>query len=201
MPQFPRREPEMAMLARLVTDGLAKAREDFPSPPVPASDLERKLAAYEAAKVAAADVEAQLRQLYVAKDRVLQELVSCVKADLRYAEIVVRDRPEKLTRLGWGPRRERTALKAPGEVRGIIVAEEGDTWVRLRWKAPVDGGVVAAYTIQRKDGAGPWQDAGVATKKEQLMTDQPRGVELSYRVTAMNRAGVGQPSATVTLVL
>ena len=40
MPQFPRREPEMAMLARLVTDGLAKAREDFPSPPVPASELE-----------------------------------------------------------------------------------------------------------------------------------------------------------------
>ena len=201
MPQFPRREPEMAMLARLVTDGLAKAREDFPSPPVPASELERKLAAYEAAKVSAAALEGQLRELYVAKDQVLEDLMSCVKADLRYAEIVVRDRPEKLTRLGWGPRRERTALKAPGEVRGIIVAEEGDTYVRLRWKAPVDGGAVAAYTIQRKEGAGPWRDVGVATVKEQLMTDQPRGVELSYRVTAMNRAGVGQPSATVTLVL
>jgi len=119
MPQFPRREPEMAMLARLVTDGLAKAGEDFPSPPVPASELQIKLKAYEAAKVAAADVEAQLRQLYVAKDRVLQELVSCVKADLRYAEIVVRDRPEKLTRLGWGPRRERTAHRPAAPSAGI----------------------------------------------------------------------------------
>src|SRR3989338_7179765 len=76
MPQFPRREPEMAMLARLVTDGLAKAREDFPSPPVPASELERKLAAYEAAKVSAAALEGQLRELYVAKDQVLEDLMS-----------------------------------------------------------------------------------------------------------------------------
>ena len=33
------------------------------------------------------------------------------------------------------------------------------------------------------------------------MSNQPRGVELSYRIVAVNKAGVGQPSATVTVVL
>lgn len=33
------------------------------------------------------------------------------------------------------------------------------------------------------------------------LVDQPRGVELSYRVVAMNKGGTGPPSATVTAVL
>lgn len=33
------------------------------------------------------------------------------------------------------------------------------------------------------------------------MSNQPRGVELQYRVLAVNKAGTGQPSTTVTLVL
>jgi len=61
--------------------------------------------------------------------------------------------------------------------------------------------VPAYYGIQRKkDGTG-WEEAGTSTDTEQLMSNQPRGVELDYRVIAVNKAGIGQPSATVTLVL
>jgi hypothetical protein len=36
---------------------------------------------------------------------------------------------------------------------------------------------------------------------EHMLSNQPRGVGLEYRVFAVNRAGKGKPSATVTVVL
>jgi hypothetical protein len=78
---------------------------------------------------------------------------------------------------------------------------EGDTWAILRWKSPGNGGAPAFYRIQRRQEGAPWEDAGTTTNTEQLMSNQPRGAQLHYRVIAVNRAGDGPPSATVTLVL
>jgi titin len=93
-------------------------------------------------------------------------------------------------------------LEAPGEVRDIGIMVEGDGRVVLDWKPPVDGGAVAAYTIQRRrrDG-GSWQDVGASVDTEELVSGQERGVEFDYRVVAVNRAGTGKPSAAVTAVL
>jgi len=66
---------------------------------------------------------------------------------------------------------------------------------------PVDGGAPTFYRIQRQMEGAQWEDAGTATNTEQLVSNQPRGVELHYRVLAINKAGIGQPSATVTAVL
>lgn len=88
------------------------------------------------------------------KDKVLARLATALRADLRYAEIMARHHAEKLVRLGWGARRARTPLRAPGEVRDIRIVAEGDTCV-----------------------------------------------ELEYCVSAMNKAGNGQPSRVVTAEL
>jgi len=76
-----------------------------------------------------------------------------MRANLRYAEIMARLHPTKLQMLAWGSRRPRTPLKAPGEVRSIAIQKEGDTWLLLGWGAPVDGGAVAYYQVQRR---APW---------------------------------------------
>lgn len=201
MPRFPRTEADIAALAMLVADGLEQAAEDFPSPPVPAQDLKAKLEAFNRAAAAAVAAETAAQEQHALKDEALEDLGDSLKADLKYAEFAVREQPEKLSRLGWGLRRDGTPLQPPGEVRDITIGAEGDTWVILRWKQPVDGGAPGVYKVQRKREGQPWEDIGIATAAEQLVSDQPRGEELQYRVFAVNKAGTGQPSATVTVVL
>ena len=202
MARFPRSEPEVAALAMLVTQGLGQASEDFPAPPVPASELQAKLDAYNAALASTVVAETGFREQHAVKDEAFEELVDGVKADLKYAEVVVRDEPEKLSQLGWAGPRRGSALEVPGEVRDIGIRAEGDTWAVFDWKPPVDGGAVAAYKIQRrKREGGSWRDVGTSVDTAQLLSDQPRGIEFEYRVIAVNRAGTGHPSATVTVVL
>jgi len=47
MARFPIAEPEVAALAALVVEGLERAAEDFPTPPVPSTELRTKLDTYE----------------------------------------------------------------------------------------------------------------------------------------------------------
>jgi len=51
MPRFPIAEPDVAALAALVADGLEQAAEDFPTPPVPATELRAKLDTYTRTRV------------------------------------------------------------------------------------------------------------------------------------------------------
>ena len=79
---------------------------------------------------------------------------------------------------------------------------EGDGWVMLDWKSPVDGGAVAAYTVERRRReTGSWEPVATAVETETLVGNQPRGVEFEYHVVALNKAGQGKPSASVTVVL
>lgn len=66
----------------------------------------------------------------------------------------------------------------------------------------MDGGVVGAYKIQRRNAdGGIWKEIGSSVATEQMLSNQPRGIEMEYRVVAVNKAGAGQPSATVAVVL
>jgi hypothetical protein len=201
MSTFPRSETQIVALSQLVAEGLGKMAEDFPSPPVPATELQNRLSAYSAALSGTIEADMTSQRQHAAKDEALTEIVDGVKADIKYAEALARKNPEKLAGIGWGRRRDRTPLEPPGEVRDIALGNQGDTWVALKWNPPVNGGLTAAYQIQRKNGTGAWEDAGISMTTERLMLDQPRGVELSFRVIATNKAGAGQPSGVVTAVL
>ena len=128
--------------------------------------------------------------------------MDAIKSNLRYAEIAVREQPEKLALLGWGPPRPAKGIEAPGEVRDASMPAHGPGWLLLDWKAPVDGGAVAAYTIQRRRRTEEqWQDIGTSVDTEDLIQNQERGVEFEYRVVAVNKAGTGKPSAAVAVTL
>jgi len=202
MARFPESEAEILRLAKYIVEGLRTAESDLPSPPVPADELEARIDAVDAVATATVVAESTLREHHAVKDRELEALVDGMKANLKYAEVALRDNPGRLIQLGWAPRRAGNSVTVPGEVRDIRIVSEGENWVILDWRAPVDGGDVGAYTIQRrKRDGGTWEDIGTSVGTKQLVSNQPRGVEFEYRVIAVNKTGAGKPSATVTVVL
>jgi len=145
---------------------------------------------------------AAAEQATAAKDEALQSLTDDMKDDLRYAENTVDYDDKQLKKIGWGGRASKTSLEAPGQTRSLEAPREGEGWVFLDWKEPVDGGAVAAYKIQRRlRPDGPWSDAGMAVESEITLSNQERGKEWEYRVLAVNKAGEGEPSNTVMAVL
>lgn len=202
MARFPRTEASIAQLARHIVNGLEELAEDFPAPPVPPDPLRARLEAYQQTVHLTTRLEGELTQAHVRKDQALEDLAEAAKVDLRYAELMTRDNPEKLLALGWGRRRDRSPLQKPGDVLNIAIVKEGDTWITLRWDAPVSGGKVAAYVIKRRRAGGSrWIPVDTAIETEHMLTDQPRGEELEFIVIGTNKAGDGRPSGTVTAVL
>jgi hypothetical protein len=109
---------------------------------------------------------------------------------------------DKLKLLGWAGKKTATPLAPPGQVRQLEATKQGEGWVFLDWKAPAEGGKINAYKIQRRNRPeGAWQDVATAIETEATLIDQPKGVELEYRVIAVNKAGDGSPSNTVMAVL
>ena len=136
MARFPTTEAKIAQLAQQIADGLEHAAEQFPSPTVPPAVLRAQLEDFREKSSALAQARSNASVLCVNKNKALKTLKDSMRANLRYAEIWARRNPEQLLRIGWQPRRTRTPLKPPGEVRNIEVLKEGLTWMVLGWDAP-----------------------------------------------------------------
>jgi len=202
MARFPSKEAEVLALGQEMVTGLAANAAIYPSPPVSVIDLGSALNAYMTAKNAATAAQAAAEEATTTKDEALQALTDDMKADLRYAENTVDFDDDKLKLIGWGGRKAKTSLEAPGQARTLEAPRQGEGWIFLDWKSPTDGGKVAAYKIQRRERpSGPWTDAGMATESEITLSDQERGKEWEYRVIAGNKAGEGETSNTVMAVL
>lgn len=202
MATFPKREAEVAALARRLVVGLSTGTEDFPSPPVPVDELQAALDAYNAAKDATVEAEAAAQETYAAKDEAFEDLTDKMKANIRYAEDAAKKNMEKLAQLGWAPRKDKTPLDVPGQVRSLEVLQQGEGWLVLDWKHPIDGGRVSAYRVRcREFEGGGWRDVAMAIDTEVLLNDQKRGVEVAYEVVAVNKAGIGEPSNIVAVTL
>ena len=202
MARFPKSEAEIAALAQRIIHGLTSGSEDFPSPPASPEELQAALAAYVAAKDATVTADKAAAETYSAKDDALEDLMDLMKADIRYAEVTARNNNEKLMQIGWSAPRDKKSLENPGQVRSLDAIREGEGWVILDWKEPTEGGRVSAYRVRcRTPGSKGWRDVGMSVDTQILLSDQERGVELTYEVVAVNKTGVGEPSNIVTVVL
>nr|VFK25091.1 MAG: hypothetical protein BECKMB1821G_GA0114241_101134 [Candidatus Kentron sp. MB]VFK29850.1 MAG: hypothetical protein BECKMB1821I_GA0114274_101224 [Candidatus Kentron sp. MB]VFK74966.1 MAG: hypothetical protein BECKMB1821H_GA0114242_101324 [Candidatus Kentron sp. MB] len=193
MATYPIEEGKILILGQEMSSGLKANQEIFPTPPVDTKKLDAALDAYVAARDAAAAAQVAAEQATATKQEVLHALSDDIKLNLRYAEAATNFDDLKLKLIGWGGRKERTPLTAPGRTRDLRLVERGEDWITLRWERPADGGKVAAYTIlfreRDSDGNGEWNNEGTALITEGTLRGQAQGKELEYGVVAINKAG------------
>jgi len=200
MARFPTKEAEIAALAERLYRGLLDNNPTFPQPPVHPMLLRMRKLTYQSRHDTFLAARAAAEQSITDKDTALEELIDALKSDIRYAENKVDYNDDKLKLIGWSGKETPTALAPPGETRQLEAPKQGEGWVFLDWKAPADGGRVSAYKVQRRSG-GNWQDVATAIETESTLVGQPKGIELEYRVIAINKSGEGSPSNTVMVVL
>jgi hypothetical protein len=202
MARFPRTESEIKALAQNIVTGLAANAADFAAPPVASIALQALLDSFITLcdeQVAALSAAEQVTQTKTAG---LEELITAMKADLRYAEDAVDYDDAKLTALGWGGKSAATALGVPGQPRSLEVPRQGEGWIFLDWKKPADGGAVAAYKIERRERpTGEWMLVNMAIESEATLNNQERAKDWEYRIIATNKSGESIPSNTVAAVL
>lgn len=201
--RFPIKESAVFELAEEVTAGLAAHPAVYPAPPVPAAELQAAIDAYVAARNQTIANKARYEESVRAKDDALATLKHGLKNDLRYAENTVNFDDALLKNLGWSGRKAKHRLQPPGQVGSLAATKQFEGFLTLIWQKPIDGGKPAVFKIQRRkvEADGTWSDIAAALETEISLQDQPRGVELEYRVLAINKAGEGPPSNTVMAVL
>ena len=90
----------------------------------------------------------------------------------------------------------------PGQTCLLEAPKQGAGWLFLDWKKPADGGSINAYKVRRRERPdGAWSEVATAVISESTLVEQPTGKELEYRIIAINKAGDGEPSNTVMVVL
>jgi len=206
MARFPRTEAEIVTLAQAMVSGLSGAGDldniNYPSPPVAPAELTALINAYTTARNVAIAAQAAAEDATTSKDEALEDLADAMKSDIRYAENTVDFDDDKLKLIGWAGRKAKTPLAPPGQARLLETPKQGEGWVFLDWKKPSDGGTVSAYKVMRRERPeGPWEEVATAVITEATLVEQPRGKELEYRIVAVNKAGDGEPSNTVMVVL
>jgi len=202
MARFPSRESEVKSLAQNIVTGLTENAAVYPAPPVSAVDLQAKLDSAITLCDEAVAARAAAEQATATKGGGMEELTDAMKAVLRYAETTVANDDAKLSLLGWGATADGVSLQPPGQARTLEAPRQGEGWVFLDWKEPLDGGKVASYKIERRERpAGPWTLISVAMESEATLNNQERGKDWEYRVIGVNKAGEGVPSNTVAAVV
>jgi len=197
---FPEREEDILHLAMRMIEAMERDPELFRDAPISAAELRAALEKHREATAAADAADQAERKAFADRDQSLEVLKRGLKEGLWSVEVEVRGEPEKLSGLGWGGS-ETTDRVPPGAVRDLTVESVTGGSVLLEWRPPADGGPAAEYRVQRRKPGGAWEYVATAADNDCLLSDQPRGIELDLRVVAVNRAGAGEPSVTVTVVL
>ena len=201
MAQFPRTEAEKVALASQMIAGFGGNTTEFPNPTVDVATLQQLRNDYILERGNATAAQANARIATAIKDEKLEALEDGTRADLRYAESVSKDNPEQLTLIGWAPPSPPTGPQPPGQPIALEVRKEYIDQVLMDWKKALSGGPLGHYRIERQLPDGLWEFARDVYQENALISNLPRGVELSFRVIAVNHHGDSVPSNTVTAVL
>ncbi len=207
MASFPDMETKVSTLATDMLAGYDMHAADFPS--ADATGLMTVFQSYLAAHTAHVDADAAARVATEDKNAALTALEAMMHTELKKSEVDVASDPEKLEYIGWGPRTPPSPIDPPGPPQKLDPIVQGPGIILLKWKfAPRhSGGTTRTYIIERRDEPsgggefGEWTQVGVAIETETTLREQPRGIQMEYRVKGINTGGESVPSNVAPVVL
>ncbi len=207
MPKFPSKEVDILALVKQMLAGYQSHGADFPS--VIWLLLAPKYIIYANARKGQKEAHSQLQLATDAKNTSLDTLRELMKSCLKKSAVDVAGNPDKLQYIGWGPKAPPLPADPPGQPRNLEALNQGPSSVTLDWKSPAhgSGGAVRTYVIEQRNqpqGDGDfsnWQPVGTALETEATLTGQQRGIQLEYRIKAINIGGESVPSNSVAVVL
>ncbi len=206
MAHFPDSEMAIDSLAAEMIAGYTAHAVDFPS--ADAIGLTAAKAGYDTAKTSQTDAVGAGQVATEVKNTELTSLEEFMKTELKKSELDVASDPEKLTLIGWGPKQPATPIIAPAQPDNFNAALQGPGNVILDWKRPsAPGGETRDYIVERRDEPagggefGQWTLVATTLEREIELLDQPRSIQMEYRVKARNLGGQSPASNVVAVVL
>jgi hypothetical protein len=185
--------------------GYTEHAGDFPS--VTVATLTTALNSYKGLRESQEDVKSQVHIATAEKDEGLNDLIEMMKNDLKKSEVDSANAPENLYEIGWGPRQQPQPVPLPGQPEELHPTAEGPGDVWLEWTSPASGGLIRNYIIERREqpagggNFGDWAVVETSLNTEIHLLEQPRGIQMEYRVKAANVSGESTPSNTAAVVL
>lgn len=207
MGKFPTKEAEIVALGSAMMTGLTDNPGVYPDPPLPQASLGPLMNAYATSKNAAIAAKADVEAAVAQKNEALEALMAGIRKDLRYAENTVDFNNEKLALLGWSGRKTPEPIPTPGAPTDFTPVMQGSGSVIFQWKASTDdlAGPAKTYVVERRDKLNgdftEWKQVGISLRPEITLADQPQGIQLEYRVIAMNHNGSSGASNSAAVVL
>jgi hypothetical protein len=205
MTVFPIVEADINRLARTIISGISDNPEVFPH--VNVDVLEAALNEYQTAKNNQVNARGEFIGVTTRKNVALSHLKDVMQTLLKQAEVDTIANPKQLQLIGWESSNGNNYDVIPGQPMKLISRIEGSGAFALSWQAPSDGGAVRAYLIYRRNGSmngdesQEWILAATSFTTDANLSKQPRGVQLSYHVTAVNPAGESPASDILVIEL
>ncbi len=197
---MPRTEAGRIALAQQIENGLG-TNTNLADSPIDKTAFSAMLAAFLAKRDAIMVKEAALKVDHGEKDDLEDDLVEAMQRVINYLDSLTGSDAVELASIGWGSAPE-PSKQPPGQPRTLEILSQNDATLVIDWKSNSDGGRAASYRIERRERpAGAWETCWATNLTEAVLLNQPRGLELEWRVVGYNSNGDSIPSNTVAATL
>lgn len=211
MPRFPRTKNDILILGAKIVFGIQNNPAEYPDPPFDPANLNTLLGNLVLQTADRVSKDAAAKAALDLENDTVGDIVEESKRFIRLAEATHNQNAANLQMIGWDARAAAQSL-APGEIRNLEIVLQGAGTVFIDWKSPARVAAVGLpdyYLIERRvinpqtmavtEDWGVWKET--ATETEKTLIDQPRGVEITYRVAAVNNNGSGPAVTSEQVVL
>lgn len=195
MSQFPRSRTEVLRFAERMLSGYAKDPEAYPHKDV--KGLKNALTDCKRGDEDSAMKEAALRRATETGNKNYARIEKLLKSQMKHADVDTGGDPEKLAAIGCARTKPQSRKTPPLPPCGLEILAKGPGTMDLKWtKAKgARAKTIRMYRIDRRERTAPgkpygnWQEVTAVLETRRLLVNQPQGVQLEYRIVAVNQYG------------